>query len=653
MQSTNDSSIQSKLSMVRNGYMEDDFIAYFSPKNARRSPLINRGYFVRARSIGLVLEAFCSRMKSKSCQVLSLGAGFDTSFFRLKALEVLPERCHYYEVDFPLVVKRKCEIVASTPQLSALVGVPTGHNSWANYRVIAQDLADINSLQAALVDSGINFELPTLVLAECVLSYLDVRESDAVITWTARAFSNCVLVVYEQIYPSDGFGIVMLDHFAKLGSPLKSLHEYPDPPSLQRRYLSHGYEKCTCVGMNDFFAWLDDGERKRIRSLEPFDEFEEWHEKCNHYVLALATKGQDFISPYIPLPVNRQTQSEPVRKRCVWKLEEAPRSLWRLAHTSVIVSAKSVLTLYGFADDGGKHRRVFSAVVTDLDTNATRRIEVGGQESAFDGRQHAAAAGFSDGSVLVNGGRASPLGACRDDLLLLPDETKPRCYAARYVKLAESPKPRWRHTLHATMSRGNEVAILFGGRTAEDAALDDCFVYFVARKRWSEVPRSGGTPSKRHSHAVVTAYGTKMLVTCGLGEDEAPLNSIHSFDTDRYSWEEVYVAGVRGRYGHTAHFVPPDVVLLVGGAGTYRAPPCGIAVVNLSSRRCVEVAFPNQSPERPVVVFNHTSVIYDGAVAIFGGGGNCFSFGTHFNKCVVKVDVESCLAHLEERSNDP
>lgn len=42
VQSTNDRSIVSKQSMCSRGYFSDPFLKYFVPKEARRSPLINR-----------------------------------------------------------------------------------------------------------------------------------------------------------------------------------------------------------------------------------------------------------------------------------------------------------------------------------------------------------------------------------------------------------------------------------------------------------------------------------------------------------------------------------------------------------------------------------------------------------------------------------
>lgn len=53
---------------------------------ARRSPLINRGYYVRHKCLLDLLENFRERCSTKGtgCQVLVLGAGYDTRYFQLK-----------------------------------------------------------------------------------------------------------------------------------------------------------------------------------------------------------------------------------------------------------------------------------------------------------------------------------------------------------------------------------------------------------------------------------------------------------------------------------------------------------------------------------------------------------------------------------------
>jgi len=47
-----------------------------------------------------------------------------------------------------------------------------------------------------------------------------------------------IFVIYEQVHPDDGFGIVTQKHFKSISSPLLSLTKFPDLPSQERRYVS-------------------------------------------------------------------------------------------------------------------------------------------------------------------------------------------------------------------------------------------------------------------------------------------------------------------------------------------------------------------------------------------------------------------------------
>ena len=64
VQGTNDSCTVSKAAMVKKGYFRDIYVKNFVGNISNRSPIINRGYFIRAFSIqnaiaGLLREAQC------------------------------------------------------------------------------------------------------------------------------------------------------------------------------------------------------------------------------------------------------------------------------------------------------------------------------------------------------------------------------------------------------------------------------------------------------------------------------------------------------------------------------------------------------------------------------------------------------------------
>ena len=83
VQGTNDSSIVSKHAMIEAGYAQDPFLQAFTLKTApRRAPLINRGYYIRTKAIRDIIRSFLTCDKNPK-QIISLGAGFDTTYFSL------------------------------------------------------------------------------------------------------------------------------------------------------------------------------------------------------------------------------------------------------------------------------------------------------------------------------------------------------------------------------------------------------------------------------------------------------------------------------------------------------------------------------------------------------------------------------------------
>lgn len=85
IRSTDNDAAQARLSAVRKGYLTDDqFIQLLVPR-ARfvpdRPPLINVGTFVRSTAIDSLVNDWISA--AKLVQVVSLGAGSDTRFWRL------------------------------------------------------------------------------------------------------------------------------------------------------------------------------------------------------------------------------------------------------------------------------------------------------------------------------------------------------------------------------------------------------------------------------------------------------------------------------------------------------------------------------------------------------------------------------------------
>ena len=58
---------------------------------------------------------------------------------------------------------------------------------------------------AAVERAGLQYDVPTYVLSECVLVYMEPSDSAAVVRWLGERFTTAALVVYEQVWGMCGW----------------------------------------------------------------------------------------------------------------------------------------------------------------------------------------------------------------------------------------------------------------------------------------------------------------------------------------------------------------------------------------------------------------------------------------------------------------
>lgn len=90
--STDGFAAHARVSAVRQGYIKDDFVSQFVPRARSlpiHAPLINIGTYVRTTAIDQLVEDFLKAGSADGTQVkkqiVSVGAGSDTRFWRLSA----------------------------------------------------------------------------------------------------------------------------------------------------------------------------------------------------------------------------------------------------------------------------------------------------------------------------------------------------------------------------------------------------------------------------------------------------------------------------------------------------------------------------------------------------------------------------------------
>ncbi|KAK2850337.1 hypothetical protein Q7C36_009120 [Tachysurus vachellii] len=663
VQGTNDSSVVSKVSAAAQGYFHDDFLRHFVGKVARRAPLINRGYYIRWKAVDHCVKRFlCVTDACDRRQILTLGAGFDSLYFRLRS-EGAVERVSVFEVDFPDVARRKAALISSNhilkdalPDYSVLAG-PVHVNS-AQYKLLGVDVRNEREAEDVLIAAGLQWNCPTLILSEVVLTYMETCWSDAVIAWAARIFPQALFVMYEQIRPEDPFGTVMQNHFLKLNSKIHALCQYPDTAAQTERLLQKGWEKCVCLDMNQFyFGFLTEDERLKVEKLEPFDEFEEWHQKCSHYFVLTASKGSLTSQAILTLPTDTPV---PLLKLDLEGFPVTVRLIAEAPHVEAVGMASCLLEPGVVLLTGGCGRRGRNTAATLLikDSTAWRyaTVEPKGQK---DIRIYHSMTSVPGWGAVILGGRTSPLNPIDAILKVtyLTDQFNSKNILVSMEKMVckgTAPKPRWRHTSTLLSHEDRNYLFVFGGRTEREPVLGDAHFLCLEDQNWTNIPLEGCIPEPRHSHTAC-AYRQGLVIFGGLGQGGVPLGDVILLkpNSTGFCWENLHICpALVPRYSHSSHVIGENLVV-VGGVWIRADGVPGVAVINMTTRVSVEVSLDTSFVPWPLMLHSFCSELLDsdGAeMVLIGGGGNCFSFGTHLNSQPVILDLSPVLqnmAHLD------
>ncbi|XP_023944864.2 leucine carboxyl methyltransferase 1 isoform X2 [Bicyclus anynana] len=296
---TNTDATECKRCAVELGYWKDEYICYFAKRGERKAPEINRGYYARVRAMEMFIHQFLERCGTK-CQIINLGCGFDTLYWRLK--DTTQAVSNFIELDFPAVTSKKCHIIKRNKQLlekickeDGEVALRGGELHADGYHLLGCDLRCPGEVRRKLAAGGAAGALPTLLLAECVLVYLRPDAADALLRELAAAFPRVVLLVYEQCNLADRFGAVMRDQLAARGvpAPAPATHALA-PPQQAARLLALGFDAARAWDMDAVWRALPEDDRARAERLEMLDERELLLQLNRHYALTVATRGALF-----------------------------------------------------------------------------------------------------------------------------------------------------------------------------------------------------------------------------------------------------------------------------------------------------------------------------------------------------------------------
>lgn len=277
----------------------------------------------------LILSFLLSFPPDTPKQIVSLGAGRDTRYWRLRA-QRLTSRLLYHEIDFPTVSEQKYHAIRSSPVLSPpgssfwTITHPTtamglhegdvipGQKRWGYFTNAGNgagglwDISEgylfhpIDLRQRSLKIEGLLTDVPTLVISECCLCYLPVETADEILALFANSVKSVGVVCYEPIRPDDAFGEVMTRNLASRGLSMPTVHAYPSLEKQWERFESCGFAEGEEKGGGRNGAsvkwlwdhWVGQEEKQRLSGLEMFDEVEEWDMLASHYAVTWAWKDE-------------------------------------------------------------------------------------------------------------------------------------------------------------------------------------------------------------------------------------------------------------------------------------------------------------------------------------------------------------------------
>ncbi|KAI9507991.1 leucine carboxyl methyltransferase [Russula earlei] len=327
----NDAAI-ARLSAVRKGYLIDPYIAALVPRahlQQPRAPLINIGTYLRSRGIDHLVDGWLRLAGGRKVQIVSLGAGSDTRYWRLANGPHAAQLQRYIEIDFAENTSRKIMSIRKNRVLNAALGNGgSADNVFVGgggtvlrapvYNLFPADLRSppatslapiLTSRSAAAGNAGagdihdvddderpmLSPTLPTLLLFECVLAYMDPAGSDALVRWFVDYFVSAPphagaplgAIVYEMFKLNDAFGRVMLNNLKSRNVSLPGAEPYRDLASLSRRLLDSGFATAQAVTLREVRRrYVEPRELQRLAQLELLDEVEELELVLDHYAIS-------------------------------------------------------------------------------------------------------------------------------------------------------------------------------------------------------------------------------------------------------------------------------------------------------------------------------------------------------------------------------
>jgi [phosphatase 2A protein]-leucine-carboxy methyltransferase len=258
---------------------------------------LRAGTYIRTTAIDLLVTKFLLTYPSSSKQIVSLGAGTDTRFFRL--MDLYPDmRIVYHEIDFPTNTVAKIASIQKQPLLCRkLQHIPAANSTSYHSDAYNIHALDLRSLATSTEGTprpelpNLDPTLPTLILSEMCLVYLQPTSVQSIVssllTQYLQPATPASLILYEPILPQDAFGRTMISNLKTRNIHLHTLTAYPELGDQRARLKGYGFDATKAEDTSYIWRrWVSAEEKERVGRLEFLDELEELELLLRHYCIA-------------------------------------------------------------------------------------------------------------------------------------------------------------------------------------------------------------------------------------------------------------------------------------------------------------------------------------------------------------------------------
>lgn len=613
VQGTNDSSIVSKRSVekIYNPILcpnATNWFECFVPKAKRRSPAVNRIFWIRMECIKWAVARIALRHLSQRVRVVNLGCGFDPLAFELLALR---NNYEFFDFDYPDVVSRKASMLRSSTAILDLVGPEVGvkasHKDLgiefasSAYKLVGCDL-NHDEVFRKQIKELIKGDGVTIFIAEVSLAYMTPAAANRIIE-IAASINDSHFICLEQIIPSGKlyfFAEKMLYHFSHLNSPLQCVEEYPTK-QLQRDRFKNFYNSAEVLDLLEGWNQLILLARKAaIALIEDFDEWEELILYCHHYVMIHATNAKRIYhtsesreSLKLASPIDLQ----PVLQKLNIKID------------SRFLAA--CITSFGVYTHGGMGQARQDTLKMIL-ANQIHEIEVDTKPAS---RMSHCMVNLENGTILLLGGRTRP-GHNLHDVWLFHEVTN----AWKFI--GNMPEGVSRHSAICT-SPG--VALVFANGKFFRVTTDKFQVTEVK------------TNCLVQTLSCAMVYDSKTntgFVVGGMKDDLKPTfeETLFKFEylpeSNSIVFETFLQSPVLGRVGCMAKLIDLNLFVFGGVGYTPTTQNDTILKISLLKKRILAVPIKNE-------VWSTLPIFVGAQIAgdlIVGGGAVCYTFGDSYSK---------------------